>query len=127
MASAIFRLEPCTRSWYRAALSDMRLFGLPVTTTSTRRTFAEQFALFKLFAEGRSRFPAVRPGTSTHELGIAVDLVPTRPKDLPDVVQVMVEHGFKWAGPRDSVHFTYQKGFRVGVLQTDVRTVLFGC
>ena len=108
MASAIFRLEPCTRSWYRAALSDMRRAGISVTTTSTRRTFTEQFALFKRFQEGLSLFPANRPGTSTHELGIAVDLVPVNPAELPRVVSIMADHGFAWAGPPDRIHFTYR-------------------
>jgi len=108
MARSIFKLEPCTRSWYRAALSDMRRVGIFVTTTSTRRSFAEQLVLFQKFQEGKAKFPAVRPGTSTHESGIAVDLVPARASDLTRVVGIMADHGFKWAGPRDRVHFTYQ-------------------
>jgi len=108
MASSIFRLEPCTRSWYRAALSDMRRAGVSVTTTSTRRTFSEQLRLFQEFQEGKSEFPANRPGTSTHEIGIAVDLVPARVADLPRVVAIMADHGFAWAGARDRIHFTYR-------------------
>lgn len=112
MGSAIFTLEPCTRSWYRAALADMARAGITVTTTSTRRTSSEQLFLFKRFVAGQSRFPAARPGTSTHELGIAVDLVPKTPFALPAVVIIMARHGFKWAGSRDRVHFTYQVGHR---------------
>lgn len=108
MARSIFKLEACTRSWYRAALSDMKQKGIDVTTTSTRRTFSEQLALFKRFQEGLSRFPANRPGTSTHEKGIAVDLVPVNPGQLPQVVSIMADHGFAWAGPRDRIHFTYR-------------------
>lgn len=86
----------------------MSSLGLYVTTTSTRRTFNEQLALFQRFQEGRSEFPANRPGTSTHELGIAVDLVPARASDLNRVVNIMADHGFAWAGPRDRIHFTYR-------------------
>lgn len=108
MGSSIFSLEPCTRSWYRAALADLKRAGISVTTTSTLRTFSEQQALFARFVAGKARFPAARPGTSTHELGIAVDLVPRSRFALPAVIGVMKRHGFKWAGPRDEVHFTYQ-------------------
>lgn len=110
MGSGILTLEPCTRSWYRAALADMRRAGITVTTTSTRRTFSEQIDLFNKFRAGKSQFPAARPGTSTHEFGIAVDLVPKTPFALPGVVIIMARHGFKWAGARDRVHFTYRAG-----------------
>lgn len=112
MGNSILTLEPCTRSWYRAALVDLRRAGISVTTTSTRRTTAEQSRLFQAFLAGKARFPAARPGTSTHELGIAVDLVPQTPKALPAVILIMKRHGFKWAGLRDRVHFTYQAQHR---------------
>lgn len=111
MGSSLLTLEPCTRSWYRAALVDLRRAGISVTTTSTRRTTAEQARLFRDFQAGITRFPAARPGTSTHELGIAVDLVPLSPKALPAVILLMARHGFKWAGAHDRVHFTYQAEF----------------
>jgi len=111
MGSSLLTLEHCTRSWYRAALVDLRRAGISVTTTSTRRTTAEQARLFAAFQRGESRFPAARPGTSTHELGIAVDLVPLSPQAFPAVILLMARHGFKWAGRHDRIHFTYQAGF----------------
>jgi len=108
MGSSIFQLEPSTRSAYRRALALLAGEGIDVITTSTRRSRAEQKRLFDLAGEGKSAFPAARPGTSTHEQGIAVDLVPKKAQDLPRVVQVLAIFNFKWAGPGDRVHFTFQ-------------------
>lgn len=82
--------------------------GIAFFVTSTVRSFFEQLQLFLKFKAGQSKFPAAPPGKSTHQRGIAVDLVPKKPGTLADVVELMRRHGFKWAGPRDRVHFTHQ-------------------
>jgi len=107
MSSSIFQLEPVTRTMYRRAIAHLKREGIDVITTSTRRTRAEQQVLFDRFGRGEAFFPVAKPGTSTHEQGIAVDLVPKKPQDLPRVVQVMGALGFKWAGAEDRVHFTF--------------------
>lgn len=102
------QLQPFARLSLRMAIEASIREGIQFFITSTVRSFAEQLRLFLRFKAGQSRFPAAPPGKSTHQLGIAVDLVPKNPSALDDVVELMFRHGFKWAGPRDSVHFTHQ-------------------
>jgi len=47
------------------------------------------------------------PGTSLHETGRAVDMVIRPESQLPLAAQVGRQFGFKWAGVRDKVHFSY--------------------
>jgi hypothetical protein len=108
MGTSILDLEPVTRLSLRLAIEESIRLGIQFFITSTVRSFAEQLRLFLRFKAGLSRFPAAPPGKSTHQLGIAVDLVPKNPSALDDVVELMFRHGFKWAGPRDRVHFTHQ-------------------
>ena len=108
MGVSILDLEPVTRLSLRQAIEESIRLGIQFFITSTVRSFAEQLRLFLRFKAGQSRFPAAAPGKSTHQLGIAVDLVPKDPSALDDVVELMFRHGFKWAGPRDRVHFTHQ-------------------
>lgn len=81
--------------------------GIRPIVTSTGRTPSEQGFLFQRFLEGKSAFPVAAPGTSNHEFGLAVDMVPDPPERLPEMVEIMRSVGFKWAGPSDSVHFDY--------------------
>lgn len=108
MSTSTLKLEPATRLAYRSAVGALAAQGVQVITTSTRRTRAEQQILFTKFMLGESAFPAARPGTSTHELGIAVDAIPKIPGNLPLLVETMTAHGFRWAGRGDRVHFTFQ-------------------
>jgi len=108
---------------YRAALTQLKRQGIEVITTSTRRSRAEQQRLFDLAGEGKSAFPVAKPGTSTHEIGIAVDLVPKIPQDLPRVVAVLQSFGFKWGGAGDRVHFTFQGSLTAASLAAGCRLV----
>lgn len=116
MGSSIFQLEPFTRMAYRRAIAQLNLEGIEVITTSTRRTNSEQRVLYERHLRGENPFPVNPPGTSTHEKGIAVDLVPKNPQHLPRVVRVLEIFNFKWAGPGDRVHFTYQGSARALLL-----------
>ena len=55
------------------ALEWARFYGVPVQLTSGFRTRAEQQRLYNAWISGRNRFPANRPGTSSHEFGLAFD------------------------------------------------------
>lgn len=48
-------------------------YGVRVTLTSTRRSEREQAALYKAYLEGRSKYPALPPGQSKHQRGLAWD------------------------------------------------------
>ncbi len=73
------RLQPWARELY--LLADR--FGMRPKVTSTRRSFRQQQILFEIRArvlagslpESAQPFPVAAPGTSTHELGLAFDMV----------------------------------------------------
>lgn len=50
-----------------------RLNGLNPVVTSTFRSFTEQARLRRRWEAGKSRFPANRPGDSSHNYGLAWD------------------------------------------------------
>ena len=115
MGAAILDLQHDARLAFRRAFEESRRQRANFIVTSTRRSFLEQLRLFTAFKLGRSRFPAAPPGQSTHQLGIAVDLVPRLEGSLDLIVQIFRRFNFKWAGPRDSVHFTFQGPFSSAV------------
>jgi len=108
MGTSRLNLKATVRSNLGRAEAELAARGIRFTITSTFRSRSEQEALFRRFRLGLSRFPVAPPGSSTHELGIAVDLQPKRLEDFPTIVEVMRAVGFKWAGPSDRVHFTFQ-------------------
>lgn len=48
-------------------------YGLKPVITSTFRGWAEQTRLRQRYEEGRSKWPAARPGNSAHNYGLAFD------------------------------------------------------
>jgi len=126
MGTSILEMEPRARLSLRMAIEDSIREGIRFFVTSTVRSFAEQLRLFLRFKAGLAKFPAAPPGQSTHQRGIAVDLVPRDPSTLDDVVELMIRHGFKWAGPRDRVHFTHQGGDPRRMRQVDRRAIRKG-
>jgi len=107
MGTSTLSLPSQVRIALGQARSELRARGIQTVITSTFRTRREQQFLFNMFQRGNTAFPVARPGTSRHELGLAVDLVAVPPSDLPEVVTVMRAVGFRWAGPSDSVHFDF--------------------
>jgi len=79
-----------------------RALGFNSRVTSTYRTRAQQAKLYADYIAGRSSLPANQPGYSLHERGLAIDIVT---EDLRELVGFMEYLGFKWAGPKDKVHF----------------------
>lgn len=86
--------------------------GMRPRVTSTRRSFREQVALW----EKRQRvlrgdlpassqpFPVASPGTSSHELGLAIDVVVRSPGDQRILGDVWQAWGGRWT-PRDAIHY----------------------
>jgi hypothetical protein len=75
-----------------------------MTVNSALRTVAQQFLVWRWSATKRCGVPlATRPGQSNHEIGTALDIAEAgawRP--------VLEQHGFKWLGASDRVHFDYK-------------------
>jgi hypothetical protein len=75
-----------------------------MTVNSALRTVAQQFLVWRWSATKRCGVPlATPPGQSNHEIGTALDIAEAgawRP--------VLEQHGFKWLGAADRVHFDYK-------------------
>ena len=94
------------REW----LAALRANGVGYRITSTKRTRQEQTVLWNRFVAGESTLPAARPGTSKHELGLAIDVVFDDPGGLEVAVQSAGVHLLRWAGLGDRVHFDSPTG-----------------
>lgn len=91
---------PCRRCM-TAALAGFRKMGVIYSITSVRRTYAQQA---KLYGNRRhNRYPVARPGTSMHELGLAIDLIFTRRGVQGRAI--MKAHGFSQPVKYDPVHW----------------------
>lgn len=103
--ATISGLQPDVRERARVALERARQAGLRVTVTSGYRSMREQKRLYdRWIARGRTGLPAARPGSSTHNFGLAFDAVVAGGR-LPEFVRIAECAGLKWAGRRDPVHF----------------------
>jgi len=124
MGRSVLTLDSDVRVAFTAARNALSRVGVRVVVTSTRRTRSEQTRLWRKFQAGLAKFPVARPGTSKHETGRAIDLVPEVPARLPLVVKAMQGAGFRWAGPRDRVHFDLIGRVGLGaILSAGVKTV----
>ncbi len=78
--------------------------------TSARRSFADQARLYQLYLQGKSHgLPALPPGHSMHEFGLAFDMArpqvdPLQDPALKELGVLWLKLGGKW-GARDPVHF----------------------
>jgi len=107
MGAELLSLPPRIRSGLERAREDLNRRGVRTVVTSTFRSVREQTFLYNMFLRGQTSFPVAPPGRSRHQFGLAVDLIPVDPSDLPVVVDVMRAVGFRWAGTADSVHFDW--------------------
>ena len=78
--------------------------GVRYTVTSVRRSRAQQEALYERYLKGVNKYPVAVPGTSRHELGLAMDVV------MPSwayaqLGQLWVRMGGRWS-PKDEIHFS---------------------
>ena len=106
MTATLSLLHPEVYRRLLGLIEDARKMGVHVRVTSTYRSSQEQKRLYQAWLDrGKTGLPAAPPGFSTHEYGVAVDLVPDDPADLPTVVGVAGCNGFHWAGQSDPVHF----------------------
>ncbi len=88
--------------------------GIEIRITSGKRSTERQAALYANRAS--NPYPVARPGTSKHELGLAVDLVPTgaRSSSISAAIGEAGEaQGLRWGGrfsKPDAVHFELSGG-----------------
>jgi len=79
--------------------------GLLPRLTSGRRSMGEQFRLWRRYLQGNAAFPALPPGLSAHEYGVAFDMIASPFESLADIGATWQDWGGVWGGARDPVHF----------------------
>lgn len=106
-------LDPEFRPLVEHLLSVARDAGHRVLVASARRSWADQNRLYQAWLAGRSPLPALPPGQSLHEKGLAVDLNIIGEPAIKDGVPNpnLAELGSWWRSwghpwsPKDPVHF----------------------
>lgn len=88
----------------------LRRQGLVVTVTSVVRSQAKQRRLYQAYLAGKSHgLPALPPGRSLHEHGLAWDMVVSPPEYQETVGAIWKALGGQWGGDApigyDPVHF----------------------
>lgn len=77
--------------------------GRRMTMNSALRTLPQQYLLYKWYQDGQCGIPlAARPGRSPHESGKAIDI-----GDHGGWEPSLENHGWRWHGNGDPVHFDY--------------------
>jgi len=95
-------LDSRVRPYAEYAHQIAQYYGITPTITSTYRSWEEQQKLRTKWELGQSRFPANRPGDSSHNYGWAWDsVVPAHQQDLWDQIRRYV--GFEVL-PNDRIH-----------------------
>lgn len=104
--NAIQYLHPAMQD---AVASILLAFAPRGTVTSTFRSVSEQATLRRAYDSGRARYPAERPGQSTHHTGLSVDFVVPEGAQSPQQAQLGAywnQLGGKWSS-KDAVHFEH--------------------
>lgn len=74
-----------------------------LSVNSMLRTVAQQYLLYRWSKLGRCNISiAATPGNSNHETGLAMDV-----NEYSSWKTIFTNHGFKWFGNSDKVHFDY--------------------
>ena len=95
------RVRPIAQAFVRFLQSH----GVRVTVTSARRSLNEQARLYARAQAGQSKYPAAKPGQSTHGLGFAFDLS-LDPPVYTEAGHAWESAGFTWGGRfNDKIHF----------------------
>jgi murein DD-endopeptidase MepM/ murein hydrolase activator NlpD len=104
-------LDPAAAdSWNAMRQAALEQFGIdlaPAGPVSAFRTYEQQAYLYDLFLNGQGA-PANPPGSSSHELGVAVDLADPAMRDVVD----QIGGAYGWAGtiPSEWWHVAYVGG-----------------
>jgi LysM repeat protein len=99
------------QAWIAMRAEALRLYGVelqPEGPVSAYRTFEQQAELYDLYLSGQGA-PAVPPGSSSHELGLSVDLATPEMRSIVDQIGAQFGWG-KVNGPGEWWHVDYVGG-----------------
>lgn len=111
MSAGLWSLHPAFRPYAKQLIDLLAEAGLNPRVTSTRRSLGTQARLYQAFLDGRSPYPAAPPGHSTHQAGLAFDVVVDDMSLMPEIGRIWesIGPGFTWGGRfKDPVHFDYR-------------------
>lgn len=106
----LLNLHPEMRRRAALLVRVFRAFGYRAIITSGYRSATEQADLYRRFLRGETRLPVAQPGHSTHNFGLAVDVVTDAPFWMRAAIARSV--GLVFAGSADDVHYD-PFGFRL--------------
>lgn len=91
------------RSAGDALIAAIKEFGSKPRLVHALRVLPQQYAVSEWYLHKRCGIPlAAAPGTSPHELGVAIDI-----QDHFEWIQVLRKHNWQWRGQADPAHFNY--------------------
>lgn len=103
-------MKPSAARVFRAFIEAARAAGIGVTVTSAYRSPTKQRKLFERYQRGEMPYTVAPPGRSTHEQGIAVDMVASPRSAQRALARVWESAGFTWGGRfSDPVHFDLRR------------------
>jgi len=104
----VYLAAPAAAAWDAMRQASLRDYGVdlyPAGPLSAYRTYDQQASLYSLFLSGQGA-PADPPGTSSHELGTAVDLATPAMRSIVDAIGANYGWG-KIHGPTEWWHVDY--------------------
>jgi len=97
-------MDPALAPYAGYLLDVLTYNGIRYTVTSVRRSRAQQEALYDRYLRGINKYPVAVPGTSKHELGLAMDV--TMPANVYAALGALwTSWGGRWS-PADEIHFS---------------------
>lgn len=106
--TGLSQADPRVRKHFTAIFQLAQLINPRAYVSSVKRDSKKQSDLYDAWLAGRSKYPAAPPGTSKHELGLAVDIGGMTDSQLAYLGQVWRSWGGRWGGTfrnRDPIHF----------------------
>ncbi len=105
MGNRIDQLERGFQPWAKWVYELVAAVDPNAQVTSTRRSRQEQTELYQAWLRGESRYPALPPGHSAHERGVAIDIFASDAA-LEHAGAIWQAAGGRWGGPiGDPIHF----------------------
>lgn len=105
--SLLDTLDARLKPWAQRLFDVAKAAGVNPRITSAFRTYAQQEALYRSFIEGRSRYPAAKPGSSAHEYGLAFDMVVQGQVNQLDCGILWNRWRGDFGGEEDPIHFQF--------------------
>lgn len=103
-ATSLASLQSWLRPYAEWLVLAGRSAGWKIRVTSVKRSRAQQAWLYKSYLDGRSKYPALPPGQSKHEYGLAWDMVTEPYSALYTLGAWWKAVGGSWSNT-DEIHF----------------------